>query len=87
MFGFSLQKLLVLVLVVAVVWYGFKFVSRLQQARETDARLRASEKKAGRPAARGREVDEAEEMVQCPVCDAYVAARATSSCGRDDCPY
>ena len=88
MFGFSFYKLLVLVAVIAAVWYGFKFIGRLQDQRQADAKLRAS---AGRrPSARGAEDPEAlqaEDMVACPVCQAYVTARNTESCGRADCPY
>ena len=44
MFGLpSLQKLLVLVAVIALVWYGFKFISRLQDARKASAKLRESD--------------------------------------------
>ena len=86
MFGFSLQKLIVLAGIVAAVWYGFKLVGRLQEARKTDAALR--KKNAGRSgAASSGDRGEAEDMVQCPVCQAYVSARATSNCGRADCPY
>ena len=82
----SFQKLIVLVGIVAAVWYGFKLFTRLQEARKTDAALRQNSAK--RPgAARGEAHVEAEDMVQCPVCQAYVPARGTSSCGRDDCPY
>ncbi len=84
MFGFSLQKLIVLVAVVAAVWYGFKFITRLQEARRTDAELRDSA--ARRPKATTGPA-EAEDMVQCPVCQAYVQARGVTGCGRADCPY
>lgn len=88
MFGFSLQKILVLVAIVAAVWYGFKWVSRLQAARDAEAKTqgkRAAKRRApGRPSA---PADDAEDMVQCPVCRAYVQARGASSCGRSDCPY
>jgi len=30
---------------------------------------------------------EAEDLVPCPRCGAYVAARGATSCGRSDCPY
>ena len=40
-------------------------------------------RQAARPAAQ----EEAEDMVQCPACKAYVAARGVRSCGRADCPY
>ena len=84
MFGFSLQKLLVLVVVVAAVWYGFKFITRLQDARRTDAELRDS---AVRRTKAAKGPVEAEDMVQCPVCQAYIQARGVTDCGRADCPY
>jgi uncharacterized protein len=87
MFGFSLQKLLLLAAIVAAVWYGFKLVSRLKEARELEARKGGGRPK---PARRGRKAaseGETETMVQCPVCKTYVAARGAGSCGRDDCPY
>lgn len=72
MFGFSLAKLLVLAAIVAAVWYGFKWVTRMQ-------RIREAEKKEPKVTA--------EELVRCPKCDAYVAAKGASDCGRPDCPY
>ena len=87
MFGFSLQKLLVLVAVIAAVWYGFKWVSRLQEMRETEQKPAARRPpKAERKAQKAKEPG-AEDMVQCPICQAYVPARGASGCGRADCPY
>lgn len=95
MFGFSLQKILFLVGIIGAVWYGFKLAQRLKAAREQDGlapkRQRAKAPPSGRPWARARKrtqaPEEVEDMVQCPVCRSYVAARDTTSCGRDDCPY
>jgi len=88
MFGFSLQKIIVLVAIVAAVWYGFKFLSRMDAARKAEGKVRYAKSKAkGRAKAAAPAADEPEDMIQCPVCSAYVAARATNSCGRDDCPY
>ena len=100
MFGFSLQKLLVLAAIIGAVWYGFKLVSRLQEARDLEQRKPGGSKPGGsepgrqkpggiwRWASRAKEPDQAaEDMVQCPVCKTYVAARGSSSCGRPDCPY
>ena len=90
MFGFSLQKLLVLILVIAAVWYGFKYLSRLDAKRKTESKLR---ERGGGTAARGGSATpaatetDAEDMVQCPTCRAYVAARGAANCGRADCPY
>lgn len=88
MFGFSLTKLLVLVAIVLGVWYGFKLIGRLDAARKQEARLRGREQR--RAPARGAAAPgpaEAEEMVQCPACKAYVPASGASNCGRPDCPY
>ena len=72
MFGFSITKLLVLAAIIAAVWYGFKWVTRMRDIRDA--------------AEAEREVT-AEEMVRCPKCDAYVVAKGASDCGRDGCPY
>ena len=90
MFGLpSLQKLIVLAVVVAVVWYGFKFLGRLQQARKEEAKLR--EAQGGKPARKAdsrKAAKEAggqgqvEDLVQCPGCGAYVQAGTTCDCGR-----
>lgn len=87
MFGLpSLQKLIVLAAVVAAVWYGFKFLGRLQQARKAEAKLRES--KGGNPARKsekpkgGAEANQVEDLVQCPSCGAYIQAGSTCDCGR-----
>ena len=88
MFGFSLYKLLVLAAILGAVWYGFKFIGRLDQRRKRALKTRregANGETAGGETAGG--VARAEEMVQCPVCQAYVAARGAGNCGREDCPY
>ncbi|MGF1608091.1 MAG: hypothetical protein ACFCUQ_01755 [Kiloniellales bacterium] len=99
MFGFSLQKILVLIAIVAAVWYGFKFLSRLDATRKAEAKLRermggkpSGHKASGHKASGGRaakrdEQADAEDMVLCPVCQSYVPARGSSNCGRPDCPY
>ncbi len=78
MFGFSLGKLIVLVAIVVAVWYGFRFLGRLERQRKR--RLR-------RQARAERERGGIGRMVRCPVCGAYVAADISGSCGKVDCPY
>lgn len=95
MFGFSFTKLLVLVAIVVGVWYGFKLVGRIDEARKAEARLRERERRraptrgrGGAPSGgAGGEAVDAEDMVQCPACKAYVPAKGASNCGRPDCPY
>ena len=80
MFGFSLQKLLVLAAIIAAVWYGFQWLSRLDKQRKADQKLRdggGKARKDGRPA----KSDEPEDMVECPRCGAYVVAKTPCSCG------
>ena len=91
MFGIpSIQKLLLLGLIVAAVWYGFKVAGRVKDSRE---RQDATQGKAPRrQSARARKPQEeerieAEDMVPCPQCGAYVAAKSASNCGKPNCPY
>ncbi len=97
MLGFSIQKLLFTVAVVVAVWYGFKWIGRVKEIRDKEAkdRLRRdaqSGNKGGNGGgasggASGGEQSDAEEMVECAVCGVFVAVRGAKSCGRDGCPY
>lgn len=92
MFGIpSIQKLIVLAAVIALVWYGFKFVGRLQDRRKAEGGLggrapRRPKTRGRAPAAESRSQD-AEDMIACPVCQAYVQVRGATRCDRSDCPY
>jgi hypothetical protein len=77
MLGFSLPKLIVLALIIAAVWYGFKMVSR----RNT---LRAN--KAAREAEDARKTA-VEDTTECPVCKTFLPTAGLRSCGRPNCPY
>lgn len=78
MFGFSLTKLIFTVVVVFVVWQAFKYFSRLQDQREKRAKMQSRQAPPTQ--------DGVEDMVQCSVCDAYVA-RGSKACGKDGCPF
>ena len=82
MFGFGFSKLAVLIGIVVAVWYGFKLVGRLDQARK-------QQRRGGSPTHRdsGGKAPEVEDTVQCPVCKAYVVAKSAGPCDRPDCPY
>ena len=82
MFGFSLTKLLVLAAIVSAIWYGFKLIGRLDQRRKHEIKARRDDS-GGAANVPGKP----EEMVQCPVCESFVAAQGVGPCGRDDCPY
>lgn len=85
MFGLSFPKLLVLVGLFLVVWYGFKFLTRLQAIHGAAARRRAEgARRTEAPSSeRGGEI---EELVKCRVCGSYVPAQGPAGCRRADCP-
>jgi uncharacterized protein len=83
MFGFSLQKLLVLAVIIAAIWYGFKWVGRLDKNRKD--RLR--EDKGGAGGASDGDTGGDQDLTECALCGTYVAARVTRCPeGRADCP-
>ncbi len=84
MFGFSLVKLLVLAAIIGSVWYGFKFIGRIDKERKASARASI---KSGRKRPPAAPDDGVEEMVRCDACDVFVSAGNATSCGREDCPY
>jgi hypothetical protein len=71
---FEFPKLVVMILVFAAVWIGYRWLNA--PAREFPRRRTASPRRA----------IQAEDLVPCGVCSAYVAARAVG-CGRPDCPH
>jgi len=92
MFGFSLQKLIFTGLVIVVVIYGFKAISRLQERRNAAENNRGGADSGGRVKAQSagpvaQPEQGTEDMVACRVCGTFVAANGTRSCGREDCPY
>lgn len=86
----SLSKLLLLALVIGAVWYGWRWVNRVNAiGRERTAAKRrdtASPTQRSSSAATAPSGD-AEDMEKCPECGAYVAPRHAVSCGRPPCPY
>lgn len=91
MFGISLGKLVVLALVLAAVWFGFKFVSRARQVRDGNRkpgersfaeRLRRSAREKG-----NGESTSIEETEKCPTCGVFVSVEVGGHCGKSACPY
>lgn len=84
MFGLSAGKLLVLILVIAAVLYGFGYAGRMKKQRaeleQIKARL-ARQEQASMAAGRQTTRKTAAELEACPKCGAY-ADLATHRCGR-----
>lgn len=88
----SLPKLLLLILVIVAVWYGWRWYSRLVENQREAVRSRRTAARrttpaGGQAAAGGTHHAAAEDMEKCPECGAYVAPRSAVSCGRPACPY
>lgn len=89
MFGFSISKVLFTIVAVAAIWYGFKFIKRVQE-REDESVGRNRRTGVGKSANRAPADpadDDVETMIECPTCGSFVAASGARSCGREDCPY
>ncbi|MDJ0949367.1 MAG: hypothetical protein QNJ94_10635 [Alphaproteobacteria bacterium] len=70
-------KILVLVAIIAVVWYGFRrFGSGSGRIKGKDAQKSAAERRA----------EQIEDMVKCPYCDTFIPAGQGETCGRPECP-
>jgi len=83
----SFSKLLVLIFVIAVVWYGFRFLGEVERARRQAMRNPTGSRPRAGGRARREDLARVEDTVKCRVCDAYVPARQTARCGRSDCPF
>jgi TRAP-type C4-dicarboxylate transport system permease small subunit len=79
MLGFSLGKLLVTAVAILIVWYGFKYMTRLGDARAAKVAAKKASTKDNRV--------EAEDLVECNVCGSFVAAATAKKCDRGACPY
>lgn len=78
--GFSFAKLLLLIVVLAVVWFGWRYF----RIREKEQEIAAERMRQGGVAKADLKAD-AELMSPCSVCKAYVAA-GSAPCERGDCP-
>ncbi len=75
MFGLSPTKILLLALIIAAIWYGYKWVGRLD--RERKAKLREDRSDGG----------DGQDLIQCALCGTY-GPTDLDRCpeGRADCP-
>jgi hypothetical protein len=76
MFGFGIGKLIVLAAIVAAVWYGYKFVNRLDQKRKREA----AESKS-------QNTETIDKMVKCSSCGTYAVDTGAAQCGECGSPY
>ncbi len=81
MFGLSFTKVLLLVAVIAIVWFGWRWFQRWEKERRAPAARQADRVgRDGSGAAVPPKAAQAEDLVACPRCGTYVAAGAPHSC-------
>ena len=80
----SFPKLVVLVAVVAIIWFGFRWFERWERERRRASERSPGQLGNGRQGPVGGHAG-AEEMQACRVCGTYVAAGARA-CSRPNCP-
>jgi hypothetical protein len=85
MFGLGLSKLLLVAILIALVWYGFKYAARVEAIRRSVREEVARRQAGARPGVRSP-ARSVEDLVKCRQCDAFVAATATN-CGKPGCPW
>jgi uncharacterized protein len=82
-----LGKLIVLAGILVAVWYGARWIARVDAARKRwEAAKQAQASDESGQEQNGSRVIDATETERCRVCHAYVAAGAAQGCGRADCP-
>lgn len=87
MFGFSPTKLLFTALIIAAVWYGFKWFGRYQEDQKKKARSTPQQQGSQSSHTTGAKDAEYEELVACSKCGDFVVADKRSGCGKEGCPY
>ena len=78
---FSLSKILVLLVILGLVWFGFQVAGELEKRRQARAEARRKQPRGSL----GPPKPAAEDLRTCPICETYVPANPTA-CGRVDCP-
>lgn len=81
----SFAKFLLVVAVIALAWFGWRWFQRWEKERRMLSGRREAEESVRRTRA-GREPVEVEDLAKCRECGAFVAAGARH-CGKSGCPY
>lgn len=84
----SLSKIITLVGILAIVWFAFRLLGKVQRQREEALRRNGGVKAnpKGGAATRGKAAaTDTQDMAKCDVCGVYVAS-GSGRCGTPGCP-
>lgn len=82
----SLTKIITLVGLLAIVWFAFRLLGKVQRERQAALRRNGGDRaKTPRSNDRKAPTTDTQEMAKCAVCGVYVAADA-ARCGTPGCP-
>lgn len=76
-------KFLLTVAVVALIWFGFKYLQRVAELRDRSARRPLDGPPKFEPVDDGESV---QDLIKCPRCNTWRSSKL-KSCGRPECPY
>lgn len=85
----SLSKIITLVGLLAIVWFAFRLLGKIQRQREEALRrnggAQANPKGPTKAGGRKSPAVDAQDMAKCPVCGVYTAS-GSGRCGTPGCP-
>lgn len=84
------MKVLLLLLLAAIAWYGFRFFrwqSRFRKEFQRHVEEAMREAESQRPSAPPAPEGEVDDLAACPVCGTYGVPGQMKNCGRQGCPY
>ena len=77
---FSLSKILVLLVILGLVWFGFQVAGELGKRKQA----RAESRRKAQGGSLERPKPPAEDLQRCPTCGTYFPSGQTD-CGREEC--
>ncbi len=80
------SKIILTILAVAVVWFGFKYVQRSTEAKVRREERERAQRQGGPRFTPNPDGESVQDLIKCPRCGTYRSAKL-GSCGQAGCPY
>jgi len=86
-FGFSIPKLLLLIVLLLVVWYGFKLIEHRTSRRDEIEKAAEAAVRRNVEQRQSKERASSVETAECATCGSFVPRESPTACERSDCPH